>query len=117
MEEIKKEISNLWEKKCMSIPGPQLHIALKRCRVSLARWKSKTATNSAKKIEELKNLLEKAGGILEIKKPYLVVESWRQKHQILSYGAKQRRCFNRITTIYDNSGKMWNTEERINTTF
>ncbi|KAF2576257.1 hypothetical protein F2Q70_00001624 [Brassica cretica] len=54
-----KEISNLWEKKCMSIPGPQLHIALKRCRACLARWKSKTAMNSAKKIEELKNLLGK----------------------------------------------------------
>ncbi|CAN6865275.1 unnamed protein product [Brassica oleracea] len=35
-KEIKKEISNLWEMKCMSIPGSQLHIALKK----YASWTS-----------------------------------------------------------------------------
>ncbi|KAL0796652.1 hypothetical protein Bca101_068029 [Brassica carinata] len=141
-KEVKKEIQLTWEAKCQNLPVSRFHIALKRCRTSLAKWKSKSATNSAKKIEKLKNLLKSAYNSYplvfayintiktKLAKEYrLEKEYWRTKSRVLWLRAddrntrffhlktKQRRSFNRITTICDDTEKVWTSEEKIQKIF
>lgn len=141
-KEVKKEIQLTWETKCQSLPGSRFHIALKRCRSSLARWKSKSAANSAKKIEKLKNLLKQAYNSdpldfayintikTKLAKEYkLEEEYWRTKSRVLwlrvgdkntrffHLNTKQRRSFNRITAICDDTGKISTSEEEIQKIF
>ncbi|CAE6123705.1 unnamed protein product [Arabidopsis arenosa] len=136
--EVKQVISQAWVQRCSHLPPQSFNEALKRCRDSLSQWKANNLCNSKKRIHELQEALHKAyasysidyNHIAEIKSKLqteyrLEEEYWYTKSRIQWLNAgdkntqffhaktKQRRSYNRITSIQDATGYLHTNEKDI----
>ncbi|KAG7547813.1 Ribonuclease H domain [Arabidopsis suecica] len=139
--EIHGALQNTWQQRCRQLPPQQFNEALKRCRHSLACWKTEHNTNSHRQIQQLQMALQKAYESpspdysyitnlkLKLQNEYRSEEEyWRTKSRIHWMQAgdkntkyfhaktKQRRSHNRITSIQDAAGNIVQTEKEIQAT-
>ncbi|XP_020874084.1 uncharacterized protein LOC110226497 [Arabidopsis lyrata subsp. lyrata] len=135
-KELKEELEKTWLANCQDLPGDQFHEALRRCRVCMSHWKSHNIHNSTKRIQALKQRIHQVYNsspidfnLIKALKSELTFEYrmeeeyWRTKSRIQCLIAgdrntrffhektKQRRGYNRITSIIDSQGKVWSSEE------
>lgn len=131
-------LQNTWNQSCNWLPPQQFQEALKRCRNSLSRWKSEQNLNSHKKIQQLHSAIQKAYDSPSLDYNYISSlksklqheyrmeeEFWRTKSKIQWMKAcdkntkyfhaktKQRRSYNRITSIQDAEGNLQQDDKKI----
>ncbi|CAE6132178.1 unnamed protein product [Arabidopsis arenosa] len=136
--EVHKLIQSIWRQQCAHISPQNFAESLKRCRNGLSQWKSEHNQNSRKKIQQLQLALQKAYESSYVDYNYITEiemqlqyeyrmeeEYWRTKSRIqwLHSGdkntryfhekTKQRRSYNRITSLQDEDGNIKTSEEEI----
>lgn len=132
--QVKRVIREVWNDECLSITPENFHKVIEKCRGALSKWRSKNKINTEKRIRELKDQIQEVYQSLnkdftllnslkaELNLQYrLEEEYWRTKSRVqwLKAGdrntkffhskTKQRRSYNRILHLADETGNDYTT--------